>query len=165
MLNACLIFSFLVQVKGNLQTIIDRIKACNTNVLLVEKTVSRDVQESLLKKEITLVFDMKLPRLEKIARCTSSSIISASDIEKNTLLRQCEYFYIEKFMEEHNQIIEGGKKTTKTLMFFEGCSKPLGCTVSIMFLLIFTFSTRYYYLTNIIIWTCIILLCFTSMQN
>ncbi|CAA6663840.1 unnamed protein product [Spirodela intermedia] len=87
------------------------------NVVLVEKTVSRDIQESLLKKGITLVFDMKLHRLERIARCTGSPILSPSGVPVYSQLRQCDSFHIEKFV------------PSKTLMFLEGCPKPLGCTI------------------------------------
>lgn len=111
----------------------EMINACNPNVVLVEKTVSRDIQECLLSKGITLVFDMKLHRLERIARCTGSPIISPSAVSPNPQLRQCDSFHIEKFSEEHNLLSEGGKKPSKTLMFFEGCPKPLGCTVCNLF--------------------------------
>lgn len=106
------------------------IETCQPNVVLVEKTVSRDIQESLLAKGITLVFDMKLPRLERIARCTASPIISSADILMKVKLKQCESFHVERFVEEHNIYVEVGKRPSKTLMFFEGFPKPLGCTVS-----------------------------------
>ena len=95
----------------------------------MEKTVSRDIQECLLKKGVTLAFDMKLSRLEKISRCTGSPIILSSEVRSNPQLRTCDLFHVEKFVEEHNRVGEGGKIPSKTLMFFEGCPKPLGCTV------------------------------------
>jgi 1-phosphatidylinositol-3-phosphate 5-kinase len=39
-------------------------------------------------------------------------------------------FHVEKYVEEHGTAGEAGKKMLKTLMFFEGCPKPFGCTVS-----------------------------------
>lgn len=112
------------------------IETCHPNVILVEKTVSRDVQESIFKKGMTLVLDMKLHRLERIALCTGSSIVS-TDTSTTLKLRQCDSFYFEKFVEEHATHGEGGKRPTKTLMFLEGCPKRLGCTVSIYFSLVF----------------------------
>lgn len=58
------------------------IEMCHPNVVLVEKTVSRDVQESLLDKGITLVFDMKLYRLERIACYTGSQIVSSTEFDE-----------------------------------------------------------------------------------
>lgn len=107
---------------------------CQPNVILVEKSVSRDVQESILEKRMTLVFDMKLHRLERVARCTGSPIIS-SDSLMNQKLKQCDYFHIEKFKEEH-AIDEGGKRPSKTLMFLEGCPTRQGCTVSTCFMVL-----------------------------
>ena len=42
---------------------------------------------------------------------------------------QCELFHIEKFVEEHDSKSQGGRPGPKYLMFFEGCPRPLGCTV------------------------------------
>jgi hypothetical protein len=39
-------------------------------------------------------------------------------------------FHVEKYVEEHGTAGEAGKKMLKTLMFFECCPKPFGCTVS-----------------------------------
>lgn len=107
---------------------------CCPNVVLVEKAVSRDVQESLQAKGITLVFDMKLPRLERIARCTGSHIVSSAEGLLNAKLKQCDTFRTEKVVEEyHFSYNEGARRLAKTLMFFEGCPIPLFCTVSIAF--------------------------------
>ncbi|CAD6246305.1 unnamed protein product [Miscanthus lutarioriparius] len=99
------------------------------NVVLVEKTVSRNIQELLLKEGVTLILDMKLNRLQRIARCTGSPIISFSEVLDKPKLKQCDYFHIEKIIEEHNNASEGGKMTSKTLMFLEGFPRPLGCTI------------------------------------
>lgn len=109
---------------------IEMIEVCHPNVILVEKTVSRDVQEAILARGMTLVADMKLHRLERIALCTGSSIMSTETftIQK---LKQCHSFHIEKFIEELAGPSEGGKKPSKTLMFLEGCPTRLGCTVSL----------------------------------
>ncbi|KDP34673.1 hypothetical protein JCGZ_11021 [Jatropha curcas] len=114
--------------KDNLKSLMDMIDMCHPNVVLVEKSVSRDLQESILAKGITLVYDMKLHRLERIARCTGSPILS-SDTLIGQKLNQCDSFHIEKFVEEHNGLGEGGKRPSKTLMFIEGCPTHLGCTI------------------------------------
>ncbi|PKI73475.1 hypothetical protein CRG98_006056 [Punica granatum] len=83
-----------------LKSVIEMIEMCHPNVILVEKSVSRDVQESILAKGMTLVFDMKLHRLERIALCTGSPIVSTETFTVQKL-KQCDSFYIEKFVEEH----------------------------------------------------------------
>lgn len=113
-----------------MKSLIEMIEMCHPNVILVEKSVSRDVQESILAKGMTLVYDMKLNRLERVARCTGSPILS-SDALMSQKLKQCDSFHIERFVEEHAGLGEGGKKPSKTLMFIEGCPTNLGCTVSL----------------------------------
>lgn len=120
------------QEKDYLRSTIEMIEACHPNVVLVEKTVSRDIQEYLLSKGITLVYDMKLPRLERISRCTGSQLVSSANILLHPELKQCDSFHIAKFVEEHSSFGEGGKRPSKTLMYFEGCPKPLGSTVSLL---------------------------------
>nr|GMC84422.1 putative 1-phosphatidylinositol-3-phosphate 5-kinase FAB1D [Ipomoea batatas] len=63
------------QEKEGLKSFVEILEKYHPNVVLVEKAVSRDVQESILQKGITLVFDMKLHRLERVARCTGSPVI------------------------------------------------------------------------------------------
>ncbi|KAK4490086.1 hypothetical protein RD792_000741 [Penstemon davidsonii] len=94
-------FESMQQDKNNFKSIIEMIEMYHPNVILVEKSVSRDIQESILAKGMTLVFDMKLHRLERVARC----------------------------IEEHTVSTEGGKKLSKTLMFLEGAPSRLGCTI------------------------------------
>lgn len=94
-------------------------------------------------EEVTLVLDVRLQDLERIARFTESGIISIADVlEEHKLkqlldehkLKQFDSFHIEKFTEEHNGVGEGGKRPQKTLMFLEGCRNPFRCTVSSFFL-------------------------------
>nr|CAD1818135.1 unnamed protein product [Ananas comosus var. bracteatus] len=106
-------------------------------VVLVGKSVPRDMQE-IRGEEVTLVLDVRLQDLERIARFTESGIISIADVlEEHKLkqlldehkLKQFDSFHIEKFTEEHNGVGEGGKRPQKTLMFLEGCRNPFRCTI------------------------------------
>lgn len=117
------------QEKDSVKSTLDMIERYQPNVVLVENAVSRDIQESILKKGVTLVFDMKQHRLEKVARCTSSL---SADILVGRKLRQCDSFHFEKFVEEHSASGDAGKKPSKTLMFIEGCPTRLGCTILLM---------------------------------
>uniref|UniRef100_A0A804KDF4 1-phosphatidylinositol-3-phosphate 5-kinase n=1 Tax=Musa acuminata subsp. malaccensis TaxID=214687 RepID=A0A804KDF4_MUSAM len=122
-------FDSMGQEKDYLRSLAEMIEACHPNVVLVEKNISRDIQESLTEKGITVVSDMKLHRLERISLCTGSPIISCANFPAKLILPQCDSFHIERFVEECNNISEGGRKPSKTLMFLEGFSRPLGCTI------------------------------------
>lgn len=114
----------------HLKMAVAKIDAQHPNVLLVEKSVSRHAQDFLLAKGISLVLNIKRTLLESIARCTGAQIVPSIDHLTSQKLGYCDLFHVEKFMEVHGTAGQGGKKLTKTLMFFEGCPKPLGCTVS-----------------------------------
>ncbi|KAJ7969722.1 1-phosphatidylinositol-3-phosphate 5-kinase [Quillaja saponaria] len=121
-------FDSMEKEAGYLKSVFELIELCHPNVILVEKTVSRDIQEAILAKGMTLVLDMKLHRLERVAHCTGSPILSCDDLNRQKL-KQCDSIYFEKFVEEHASLGEGGKRPTKTLMFIEGCPTRLGCTI------------------------------------
>lgn len=124
-------FLFYIQEMDHLKMAVAKVEAHHPNILLVEKSVSRYAQEYLLAKNITLVLNIKKPLLERIARCTGSQIVPSIDHLSSPKLGHCDKFHVEKFVEEHGSSSQGGKKLVKTLMYFEGCPKPLGCTVSL----------------------------------
>ncbi|GAU16793.1 hypothetical protein TSUD_200360 [Trifolium subterraneum] len=121
--------TLLQQEMDHLKMAVTKIASHKPNVLLVEKSVSRYAQEYLLAKDISLVLNIKRPLLERIARCTGAQIFPSIDHLTSPKLGYCETFHVDKFFEEHGSAGQGGKKSTKTLMFFEDCPKPLGCTI------------------------------------
>ncbi|KAK7275501.1 hypothetical protein RIF29_16620 [Crotalaria pallida] len=121
--------TLLQQEMDHLKMAVTKIASHHPNILLVEKSVSRYAQEYLLAKDISLVLNVKRPLLERIARCTGTQIVPSIDHLSSQKLGCCESFRVEKFMEDLSSAGPGGKKTVKTLMFFEGCPKPLGCTI------------------------------------
>ncbi|XVE74717.1 hypothetical protein DITRI_Ditri12bG0039900 [Diplodiscus trichospermus] len=121
--------TLLQQENDHLKMIIAKIEALRPNVLLVEKSVSSYAQEYLLAKEISLVLNVKRPLLERIARCTGALVCPSIDNLSTTRLGNCELFQLEKVSEEHEIANQFNKKPSKTLMFFEGCPRRLGCTV------------------------------------
>ncbi|GMI81351.1 FORMS APLOID AND BINUCLEATE CELLS 1B [Hibiscus trionum] len=121
--------TLLQQEMDHLKMAVAKIGAHHPNVLLVEKSVSRYAQEYLLANDISLVLNIKRPLLERIARCTGAQIVPSIDHLTSPKLGYCDVFHVEKFFEEHGSAGQGGKKLTKTLMFFEGCPKPLGYTI------------------------------------
>jgi 1-phosphatidylinositol-3-phosphate 5-kinase len=109
--------------------IISKIEAMRPNVLLVEKSVSSYAQEYLLAKEISLVLNVKRSLLERIARCTGAHITPSVDNISTARLGHCELFRVDRVSEELESTNQFNKKPSKTLMFFEGCPRRLGCTV------------------------------------
>lgn len=125
----CIIKDYLwcFQEMDHLKMAVAKIDSHNPQILLVEKSVSRFAQEYLLAKDISLVLNIKRPLLERISRCTGAQIVPSVDQLTSPKLGYCDLFHVEKFVETHGQ---GVKKLAKTLMYFDGCPKPLGCTVS-----------------------------------
>ncbi|XP_022882037.1 putative 1-phosphatidylinositol-3-phosphate 5-kinase FAB1C isoform X3 [Olea europaea var. sylvestris] len=121
--------TLLQQENDHLKMIVSKIEAHRPNVLLVEKSVSSFAQEHLLAKEISLVLNVKRPLLEWIARCTGATLTPSIDHLSTTRLGNCELFHLEKVSEGHEPLNQFNKKPCKTLMFFEGCPRRLGCTV------------------------------------
>ncbi|KAB1208192.1 putative 1-phosphatidylinositol-3-phosphate 5-kinase FAB1C [Morella rubra] len=121
--------TLLHQENDHLKMIISKIEALRPNVLLVEKSVSSYAQEYLLAKEISLVLNVKRPLLERIARCTGAVITPSIDSISMARMGHCELFRLERVAEEHETPNQFHKKPSKTLMYFEGCPRRLGCTV------------------------------------
>ena len=120
----------LDQEMDHLKMAVAKIDAHLPNVLLVEKSVSRYAQEYILAKDISLVLNIKRPLLERIARCTGAQIVPSIDHLSAQKMGYCDLFHVDRCFENHGSAGQSGKKLTKTLMYFEGCPKPLGCTVS-----------------------------------
>ena len=108
---------------------VSRIEAHHPNVVLVEKNVSGQAQEILLSKGIALVLNVKRPLLEHIARCTGAEVVPAPDHLMRAKSGYCDLFHVEKFIEELGTAGQARQPSARTLMFFEGCPRPLGCTV------------------------------------
>ncbi|GKV42909.1 hypothetical protein SLEP1_g50267 [Rubroshorea leprosula] len=121
--------TLLQQEYDHLKMITSKIEALRPNVLLVEKSASSYAQDYLREKEISLVLNVKRPLLERIARCTGALISPSIDCISSSRLGHCELFRLEKIYEEHETANQFNKKLSKTLMFFEGCPRRLGCTV------------------------------------
>lgn len=120
---------FFKQEIDHLKLVVSKIEAHHPNLLLVEKSVSSYAQEYLLEKEISLVLNIKRPLLDRIARCTGALITPSIDNISTARLGHCELFRLERVSEELENGNQSNKKTSKTLMFFEGCPRRLGCTV------------------------------------
>ncbi|KAJ0251992.1 1-phosphatidylinositol-3-phosphate 5-kinase FAB1A [Hirschfeldia incana] len=121
--------TLLQQEMDHLKMAVAKIDSHNPQILLVEKSVSRFAQEYLLAKDISLVLNIKRPLLERISRCTGAQIVPSVDQLTSPKLGYCDLFHVEKFVETHVSTGQGVRKLAKTLMYFDGCPKPLGCTI------------------------------------
>ncbi|RDX99382.1 putative 1-phosphatidylinositol-3-phosphate 5-kinase FAB1C, partial [Mucuna pruriens] len=121
--------TLLQQENDHLKMIISKIEALRPNVLLVEKSVASCAQEYLLAKEISLVLNVKRPLLERIARCTGALVTPSVDALSKARLGHCELFRLDRMVEDHETANQLNRKPSKTLMFFEGCPRRLGCTI------------------------------------
>ncbi|KAF3628902.1 hypothetical protein FXO38_27974 [Capsicum annuum] len=96
----------------------------------------------------SVVLNVKAPLLERVSRCIGALITPSIDSIATTRLGQCELFHLEKVSEEHESANQLNKKPSKTLMFFHGCPRRLGCTagVRIRGLLILSFHNLHVWL-------------------
>ncbi|KAL5199263.1 hypothetical protein ABZP36_020466 [Zizania latifolia] len=119
--------SILEQEKEYLKNAVAKIEAQRPHVLLVEKSVPLYAQQ-LLAKDISLVLNVKRSLLERISRCTGAQIASSIEDVTSARLGQCQTFWIERVSESLSPK-NANKKSAKTLMFFDGCPRRLGCTI------------------------------------
>ncbi|KYQ54129.1 Putative 1-phosphatidylinositol-3-phosphate 5-kinase [Trachymyrmex zeteki] len=101
-----------------------RITALGPDVVLIHRSVARLAQDRLRECGVTLVLNVKLSILKRVARCTGASIVNTIDahISARYMLGTCKKFYLRNFPDERRGI--------KTLMYFEGCANPhLGATI------------------------------------
>ncbi|XP_062228636.1 putative 1-phosphatidylinositol-3-phosphate 5-kinase FAB1C [Phragmites australis] len=119
--------SILEQEKEYLKNAVAKIEAQRPHVFLVEESVPLYAQQ-LLAKDISLVLNVKRSLLERISRCTGAQIVSSIENLNSARFGQCQTFWIERVTQCPSPKISN-KKTVKTLMFFDGCPRRLGCTV------------------------------------
>ncbi|KAK8980128.1 hypothetical protein V6N11_061344 [Hibiscus sabdariffa] len=111
--------SFDTLLQQEMDTAAAKISAHRPSVILVEKYVSRDAQEFLLSKSITLVLNVKRKLLERVARCTGAQIIPSVDHLTSTKMGHCDVFHVEKIFEEHGQAKIFDAKTSQWLTLFQ----------------------------------------------
>ncbi|EFH63602.1 predicted protein [Arabidopsis lyrata subsp. lyrata] len=121
--------TLLQQENEHMKAIIAKIESLRPNVLLVEKSASSYAQQYLLEKEISLVLNVKKSLLDRIARCTGAVLCPSLDSITTARLGHCELFRTEKVLEQHEAGNQSNRKPSRTLMYFEGCPRRLGCTV------------------------------------
>jgi hypothetical protein len=122
--------SLMVQEPAYFNIIYKKIEQVDPNVILVNKNVSRKVQEYLdISNKISLVMNVKSETLKKIARCTKTYVLPSTDlIDKQTILGTCKKFRIEKIKNLQAKP-DPIKSNDFNLMVFEGCDYLLNATI------------------------------------
>ena len=64
------------------------------------------------KKGMTLVLDMKLHRLERVACCTGSPILSCDNLNGQKL-RHCDFIYFEKFVRNIMLLVKDKRRPSR----------------------------------------------------
>lgn len=75
------------------------------------------------------MLNVKRSLLDQIARCTGAVVCPSVDRISTARLGHCELFRTERVLEQHEAGTQSNRKPSRTLMYFEGCPKRLGCTV------------------------------------
>ncbi|KAK3611164.1 hypothetical protein CHS0354_026571, partial [Potamilus streckersoni] len=93
-------------------------------VVVVEKSVSRLAQDYMLQHGITLVYNVKMSVMERLARFTQADIVPSIDsLVSGPALGFCHTFCVKTFT-----LLSG---ETKTMLLFDGCATNLGCAVTL----------------------------------
>ncbi|XP_046386822.1 1-phosphatidylinositol 3-phosphate 5-kinase isoform X2 [Ischnura elegans] len=126
----------MMQEHDYLKNAVARIASLQPDLLLVEKNVSRLAQDFLLDLGVTLVTNMKVSVLDRVAHCTRADIVGSVDAHVGRpRLGACRAFYLKTYdlspsgSEKQFYGLNSQSSATKTLMFFDGCPAHLGCTV------------------------------------
>lgn len=82
-----------------------RITALGPDIVLVHRSVSRLAQDRLRECGVTLVLNVKLSILERLARCTGANIVDSIDahISARYRLGTCKKFYLRNFPSEKSK--------------------------------------------------------------
>lgn len=98
----------LMQEQEYLRHVTARIVALQSDVVLVQRTVSRLAQDMLREHGLTLVYNVKEDVLERIARCTNAELVQSIDahIGPKPLLGTCKTFSIQRYELPNGKLID-----------------------------------------------------------
>ncbi|KFB47996.1 AGAP005216-PA-like protein [Anopheles sinensis] len=114
--------TLMLQERDYLRNKVSKIISLGPNIVLVHKNVAGIAQDMLRNNGITLVLDVKLCVLERIARSLDCDIISCIDSNVGQpKLGVCDRFRIQTFYDDQG--------SSKTLMCLEKQHSPRGCCV------------------------------------
>ncbi|XP_065092864.1 putative 1-phosphatidylinositol 3-phosphate 5-kinase isoform X2 [Ochlerotatus camptorhynchus] len=114
--------TLMLQERDYLRNKVTKILSLGPNIVLVHKNVAGIAQDMLRNNGITLVLDVKLCVMDRIARCLDCDILTSVDSNVGQpKLGTCDTFHIQTFYDEQG--------SSKTLMCFERSYSPRGCCV------------------------------------
>ncbi|XP_050073335.1 putative 1-phosphatidylinositol 3-phosphate 5-kinase [Anopheles maculipalpis] len=114
--------TLMLQERDYLRNKVSKIISLGPNIVLVHKNVAGIAQDMLRNNGITLVLDVKLCVLERIARFLDCDIISCIDSNVGQpKLGVCDRFRIQTFYDDQG--------SSKTLMCLEKQHSPRGCCI------------------------------------
>jgi len=117
--------TLLDQEAVHLDLLVRRVMLYSPSLVLVERSVAGPAQDRLGELGVVLAVNVKARLLRRVARCTGASILSVPEQlgVQAARLGTCRAFRLES----HPDATRRG--VSHTLMFFEGCPRPLGCTI------------------------------------
>ncbi len=135
------------QEREHLRLAVSRIASFKPDVLLVERSVARSAQEELLTRGISLVLNVKPELMERLARSLGTKVVPSIEELSAAAVASCGQFRVEVLPpvaspasaspgtgDTGTSATSGarggaGSGVQRTLMFFDGCPRPLGSTV------------------------------------
>ena len=97
-----------LQEPAYIEIIKKKIELVQPNVILVNKNISRKIQEDFsTANKVSLVINVKSNSLKRIARCTKTYVLPSTDlIDKQTIVGTCKRFRVEKIKhpQGHNYV-------------------------------------------------------------
>lgn len=114
--------TLMLQERDYLRNQVTKILGLGPNIVLVHKNVGGIAQDMLRNNGITLVLDVKLCVMDRIARCLDCDILASIDSNVGQpRLGTCDTFHIQTFYDDQG--------SSKTVMCFERSYSPRGCCV------------------------------------
>ena len=112
------------QERGYLRKLANRIIELRPQIIICERSVSRLAIDHFVRAGIAVARSVKPAAIAAIARCTQADILGSMDrLAIEPRLGRCAEYKLQSF--EHVLI----PSRRKTIMRFEGCHKPIGCTL------------------------------------
>ena len=116
--------TLLNQEEQYLKNLVERIKKCRPNIILVQKSVSRSALEMLHHHGIVVVLNVKPSVMGRVARGTQGQLLYSLDqLSFAVKLGTCGHFYVKTFTLPDD--------TRKTLMYFDECDPKLGGVITL----------------------------------
>ncbi|XP_008558177.1 1-phosphatidylinositol 3-phosphate 5-kinase isoform X2 [Microplitis demolitor] len=106
----------MLQEKEYLGHTVARIMALKPDIVMVHRSVARLAQDRFRECGVTLILNVKLSVMERVARCTGATIVNTIDAHLTTHVKlgTCQKFYLRNFPRDNNSV--------KTIMYFESCA-------------------------------------------